>query len=474
MKNTIFKISVVCALVLSTASCKKEFAEVNTNPNQPSNVNPAYVLTNGIYQSAFRYYDVEANMDGGLIISQQWAKIQYTDEDRYRFRTTSYTNTWNQFYSVGIKDFTYLKELTVKDGGNDAYNAVGSVMRCWLFQILTDTYGDIPYTEAIGTILTPKYDKQEVVYKGLLAELADASAKLSASSSTISGDVLYGGDLKKWRKFANTLRAKIALRMADRDAVSAKAVFTAIGTDVISSQADAAEFAFLSAPNQNPIALNRITRDDHRISKTMVDKLKLLSDPRLTVYANLPEDSSNYVGAANGLTTAAAAAQGFTKTSKVGDFFTKQTAPAVIISYAETKFIMAEAAARNFTAASASQLYNEAITASMDYYGFTGAAVATYLAQPSVAYDAGNFKKSIGEQKWIALYGQGLEAWTEVRRLNFPVITPGPNASALSTGIPVRFRYSTDEQSLNKVNYDAAVASQGADLLTTKLWFDVN
>jgi hypothetical protein len=144
----------------------------------------------------------------------------------------------------------------------------------------------------------------------------------------------------------------------------------------------------------------------------------------------------------------------------------------VIISYAEVLFDRAEAAARGFTTEDANALYNSAITASFNQYGITDAGVInTYLAQTSVKYDGANFKRSIGEQKWIALFGQGLEAFAEWRRLDYPQLTPAV-AGVLDKKIPVRLIYPGSEQSLNGDNYKSAVANQGTDNLLTKLWFD--
>ncbi|HMG07584.1 MAG TPA: SusD/RagB family nutrient-binding outer membrane lipoprotein, partial [Mucilaginibacter sp.] len=154
-------------------------------------------------------------------------------------------------------------------------------------------------------------------------------------------------------------------------------------------------------------------------------------------------------------------------------YFLAPHAPAVIISYAEVLFDRAEAAARGFTAENAEDLYNQAIKASFLQYNISGAVVDTYIAQPAVKYDASNFKKSIGNQKWIALFGQGLEAFAEWRRLDYPQLKPAV-AGTLNGKFPVRFIYPGTEQSLNGTSYKAAVARQGADLLITKLWFDVN
>jgi len=301
---------------------------------------------------------------------------------------------------------------------------------------------------------------------------------LDPSGKAIAGDIVYGSNITLWKKFANSLRLRIALRIADRDAAKAKEVLDDIqaeGSGYISANSEIAQLVYRDSPNQNPVSNLFDTRDDYRISKTILDKLVSLNDPRLPVYASPTQDPTpqTYVGIPNGLLVGDASSLGFTKTSKPGAYFRAPHAPAVIISYAEVLFDRAEVAARGLTAEDAANLYNQAVTASLQQYGIADAAIATYIASPSVQYDPTNFKKSIGEQKWIALFGQGLEAFAEWRRLDYPQLQPAV-AGTLAGKIPVRFIYPGTEQSLNGTNYKAAVSDQGPDVLTIRLWFDVN
>jgi len=198
-----------------------------------------------------------------------------------------------------------------------------------------------------------------------------------------------------------------------------------------------------------------------------------LDDPRLPIYAAKTQSatSQTYVGIPNGLLPGDASNLGFSKTSKPGAYFTNPHAPAVIISYAEVLFDRSEAAARGLAGGDPADLYKQAIKASLQQYGVSDEEITDYIAQPSVQYDELNFRKSIGEQKWIALFGQGLEAFAEWRRLDYPELQPA--VAGVLNGMPQRFIYPGTEQSLNGANYKAAVSAQGTDLLTTKLWFDV-
>ena len=309
-------------------------------------------------------------------------------------------------------------------------------------------------------------------------ELKTAGASLSTGNSpAIAGDIIYSGNIARWKKFANALRLRIALRIADREPEKAKQVINEVLNDaggLISSVDEAARFAYTTPPQQNPVAAWFDTRDDYRIGKTLVDKLYALNDPRLPIFANKPTDATvtTYVGVPSGLTNSDANNLGFAKTSKPGSYFSTATAPAVILNYAEVLFGRAEAAARGFTTENAEDLYNQAIKASFNQYAITDLSVINnYTAQATVKFNAANFKRSIGEQKWIALFGQGLEAFAEWRRLDYPQLTAGV-AGTLDGKIPVRFIYPGSEQALNGTSYKNAITNQGPDNLLTKLWFD--
>ncbi|MGI4021385.1 MAG: SusD/RagB family nutrient-binding outer membrane lipoprotein [Janthinobacterium lividum] len=479
MKNLYIKTVLTGLLFINLTSCKKDLVEVNQNPNASQNAQPDYLLTAATKVTVDTYWGTSNNMDASLLFVQHWAKIQYTDPDRYIYTNSAFQELWTVGYSRSIVNLNQIIKLADQQN-NPNYKGVALVLRSWIFSLLTDAYGDIPYKQAanIDQYLTPAYDAQKDVYAALLDDLKAAQTSLNISDKGIAGDIIYSNNIALWKKFANSLRLRIALRIADRDPDKAKQVLAEIqteGSGYISANSEIAQLVYLDSPNQNPISNLFDTRDDYRISKTITDKLIALSDPRLPVYASPTQDATpqTYVGIPNGLLVGDASNLGFTKTSKPGTYFRAPHAPAVIMSYAEVLFDRAEAAARGFTAESASTLYNQAVQASLTQYGLTGNAATAYLSLAAVQYDATNYKKSIGEQKWIALFGQGLEAFAEWRRLDYPQLQPAV-AGTLSGKIPVRFIYPGTEQSLNGSNYKAAVSHQGADVLTTKLWFDVN
>lgn len=462
--------------VIGFTSCEKGLEDANVNPNEAPVAQPDYLLSSAIKSSADEYWGTANNLNATLLFVQYVAKIQYTDADRYIFTSSSFEEPWKYFYSKSLADLSEI--ITLADASKlPNYKAVSLVLRSWIFGILTDSYGDIPYSQtvSINKYITPVYDSQKDVYYGILSELEQAVSLFSADAKPISGDLIYKGDLNKWKKFANSLRYRYALRIADREPELAKSVIAQIPVTDLISTGDVAQLVYQVSPNQNPIAAFFETRDDYRVSKTLVDKLKSLNDPRLAIYANKPTDASvtDYVGVPNGLLTSDASALGFAKTSKLGSYFTTAVTPAVILTPAEVLFDRAEAAARGFTSEDAASLYNQAITASFAQYGITDATVVSaYLQNADVQYDAANYKKSIGQQKWIALFGQGLEAFAEWRRLDYPQLSPAV-AGKLNGKLPLRYIYPGTEQSLNSKSYKAAVANQGDDALLTRLWFDV-
>src|ERR1044072_1113726 len=340
-----FKIvyTLLCALpvLVLLASCKKQLEDINQNPNEVTDPQPDYLLSNAIKSSVDTYWGPEATMEGTLLYIQYWAKIQYTDPDRYIPSAANIQTVWSNFYAQGIQDFTTLSQLgdTLH---NPNYKATAVIMRSWLFQVVTDLFGNAPYTQAanIQQYLTPKYDEQKDIYTGILAELKNAVAQIDVAGNPIQGDLLFNGNMQRWKKFANSLRLRIALRIADKLPNEAKLVFDEIGADdalLIASNAENVQLNYLASPNQNPVGRNRETRNDYRISKAIVDKLKALNDPRLTIYAANPKDTSVHqiIGVTNGLSVDSAARLGFDKTSDAGTVFTATTAPAVLFTYAE-------------------------------------------------------------------------------------------------------------------------------------------
>lgn len=413
----IIKILSILIVTFVLASCDDHLQEININPNAAQTPQPDYLLSNAIKASVDTYWGTTNNLDGTLLFVQHVAKIQYTEIDRYIASNSTFEGPWKDFYSEGLRDLAEIITIGETED-NQNYKAVATIFQSWIFLLLTDAYGDIPYSQAvnINKYVTPAYDPQKDVYIGLLTDLKDAIALINPAKKEVKGDIIYSGNLNKWKKFAHSLRYRIALRIADKEPDKAKQVITETHVDDLIGDGDIAQLNYLSSPNQNPIALFFETRDDYRVSKSIVETLKNLNDPRLPVFANKTETPTveEYIGVPNGLTTSAITALGFSETSKIGSYFTSPETPAVILSPAEILFGRAEAAARNFTSEDAETLYFQAIKASLKQFGITDSnVIGAYIAQPLVKFNSANFRESIGVQKWIALFGQGMEAFAE-------------------------------------------------------------
>lgn len=490
---------VLAAGALLGACSNDSLLGLNQNPNNPTDAPAGPLFTNAVNTTVSRFRGSGFDFTGTSLFAQHFAKVQYVDEDQYRVRTAAINTYFLNPYSGELED---LRKVQLKGEQNKqpATTAAARVMKTWVFGILTDTFGDIPYSQALlgdsaGTGSTPAYDPQQQVYQGFFADLDAASKGLvGASNSLGTADPIYGGSVAQWQRFSNSLRARFALRQIKADAAGAdaqlKAAFAAPG-GVMTANADNAQLVFPGdGVNDNPYAANFKTRDDNRVSKILVDTLNAYADPRLAVYAQpTTANPSVYAGLQNGLTTSQAGTF-FNTTSRPGAIFysgatsygTFGTAsnakqPSYLMTYAEVAFIQAEAAERGIgglTAAQARGFYEAGIRASMAQWGVTNtAAVDAYIAKPGIAYVAGaEGLRRIALQKWIALYTQGSEAWSEYRRTGVPALTPAPARPGTVTGVPRRLPYPADEQSYNAAARTAAVARQGADNYNTRVWWD--
>jgi hypothetical protein len=265
--------------------------------------------------------------------------------------------------------------------------------------------------------------------------------------------------------------------------VSAELQALVNGGQLFTSNADNAQLPYRAQnPNANPIWNTVVfgTRLEWRINETLVTVMEGLNDPRLPIYAQ-PNTTGELRGAAPGLEEPTTKGYDYANTSMIGKYFLQPNTPAVYMDFAELNFLLAEAAKKGIIAggdATAQAYYNAGITASFDTYNgvvVEGSEIiissGSYLASAGVAYNPANALVQINTQKWIALYTQGIEAWTEWRRTKLPALSPAIDPIGIAE-IPSRYYYPSKEQSLNATNYNAAVAGMGgADGLTTKVWW---
>lgn len=469
------------------AGCTKDFAEKNNDPNAITTITPNLLLPH-IIRSSVNSVMGEAWGIGTLVV-QQTAKYQFVDEDRYIWGNND--RIWNNYYN-NMRDVKKLQELAASSN-QPAYNALALILKSWMYSIITDTYGDAPYSEAtsgLSNVLKPKYDTQEAIYTGILADLATANTILSTANSSVSGDLIYQGDLTKWRKLANSLRVRYLMRISAKVDVSGRLqeiVGNATLNPIFENNTDDGDYSYLAeAPNQFPNYTNRIGGfDEFRLSKTFADVLQQFQDPRLAIFARPTSSSASsgtpeYVGMPNGLnpTSALNYNGGSNNISRMGSFYYENSitpagllvAKGYIMAFPELQFLLAEAKLKNLitTAVTAQGYYEKGIESAFIYLNTQ--MPAGYLGRTGVQYNQATALQQIVTQKWIGLFYTGLESWFEFRRTGFPVLQPGVDSQNAGK-IPVRYRYPLNEQSQNAENLAAAIARQGADDLNTKVWW---
>ena len=304
-------------------------------------------------------------------------------------------------------------------------------------------------------------------------DMIDPSANLFERQEA-SYDIIYQGDMEKWRRFANSLRLRAGMRLSEvNPSKAASVVQSAIADGVIESKDQQPMLAYPGAPpNEQPWSVHfRERLNDYRASSTMVDPLESLDDPRLKVYfANAPNDTIDYRGKPN--STADTHGIPYSTLSDIGDFWKQADLPTWIMTLEEVQFLRAEAAARGWASGDAEQLYNDGIAAAMERLGVSQDSINAYMQQPRIQWDASQWKQRIAMQKWIALFQNGMEAWAEYRRLNLPDLQPGP--AAVQPTIPLRAPYPANEEDLNNANLQEARDRQGGDNPTVPVWWDVN
>lgn len=485
-------------LAIGLLACDAGFAELNSNPNEPEAVPPSTIFPLAVREAVDRIHghrtrNQRLNLDGGMLWMQYFARNQYVNEgDTYNPAATLRGNTWDGFYTEALVNLGTTIALTSDPESkfyNENYAAVAIIMREYVYSILTDTYGAIPYTQALkGSSegnLVPTYDSQADVYAGMLANLKAASLSLDPAGDPINKDILFNGDITAWKKFANVLRLRLANRQAAVAPAESRAVFAEIMGDpgtypIFTSTDDASFFQPTSRQNdENNNTWHEVmvfdSREDWSISTTLIDAMTdgegNAKDPRLTRYAEPAQAgdfAGKYAGAPNGLPEGDAVAY-FTIASRPGSYFTGETQRVPLITFAEQNFILAEATLDgDYTVGSSAMEYLEAAVAS-SFEQFEVEMPEDYSFGRS-AVD----KEMIIEEKWKALFGQGIEAWTEYRRTGYPELPAAdPRAVFENEGqVPTRLQYPESEYSLNLGNVTAAVAMNGGpDNKLTKLWW---
>jgi hypothetical protein len=462
--------------LMSVTACD-DLTTLNLDPKNPTVVPAGALFANATKSFVDFMTEPSVNVNNFRLWSQQWAQTTYADESNYDLITRNVNGAaWNTLYSEVIRDLRDAKDAINKNNNIDASSkakqiAMAEVLEVYAFHVLVDIFGDVPYTQALTDDVTPAYENDANIYADLIARLNAAIPTLTGDSGMGASDLLYGGDADAWRKFANSLKLRIGMRLVDVNPGQAKALAEAAVADgVIESNDENAALAYQSAtPNTNPLWLSLIQsgRSDYVAAETLVDPMVALNDPRLPFYFKDPI-GGQYSGGVYGDNNA------FNAFSHPGELQEDPTFAGIIMSAWEVDFLKADAAARGFNVGgTAAQFYNEGITNSIIYWGGTPAQAAAYLANPGVAYATatGTAQQKIAFQKWISLYDQGFEAWSTVRLYDYPVMAIAV-LSELPT--PKRYTYPVTEYSLNEDNVGTAGRDIGSDAITTPVFWDVD
>lgn len=486
----------VCLIIWSITGCQKnisDFGNMNQDPGRPTTPVPSALLANvtsGLGNWIFdgNYY---RNTSVPAMYAQYLSQTQYTEESQYlpvNYNWTVYyagstngtglarTNLMDLQTIINYNTDEKTKEVAAKSGSNANQIAVARILKAYLFWIITDQYGDIPYTGTLQGNPDVAYDSQKDVYADILKELKEAVAEFDGGDMP-QGDLLFGGNKAQWTKFANSIRLLMALRMSVVDPTTGKAEFnSALNAGVIEDNTDNATIHYPGGSFPNPFYeyYNIIQRKDISPSEFFVNTLKNMGDSRLSMFA------SSDIGFPYGLSRDDATnwSDGHPGWAFVmsPDYYNNDQSPMFLITAAHVWLARAEAALYGWTAEDVATDYSNGIEDSWKQWDvYDGTDFASYMANASVSLGGGStdqMKAKIILQRYIAFYPDGKQGWAVWRKTGIPALTPAPGTS---TGIPGRYPYGTDEINLNPTNEKAAATKYsvgGVDnSMFAKLWW---
>ncbi len=480
------KILFIFLVLIVAASCTK-LEDMNVNTKSPSVVPSETLFTNAQRNLADQLASINVNTNVFKLFAQYITETTYTDEANYNIVNRNIPqNTFRTMYkdvlmdlkeSVKIMDTEPAPVLDSDKKNLANRKAIVEIHRIYTYNRLIDMFGNIPYTEALDIDnVNPAYDDAVTIYKSLFADLDKAIATLKAGAGEGSfggADIIYNGDDAKWLMFANGLKLKMAIHIADApNGIDVNgAISSAVADGLFASNDDNALFNYLGAtPNTSPLYMSLVAsgRHDYVATNTMVDKMLAMDDTiRLALYYTKVKDtiaSEAFKGGPYG------ASNSYPAYSHISKTLEDPTFPCVLMDYTEIQFYLAEAAAKSLGGVSGAQAYyDEAVKSSFNYWGATDADATAYLSN-----NAYTDIKSIGLQEWIAFYNRGFFGWTSWRRHDVPTFNDPPNNYNGPGIFPNRYTYPVNEQTLNGANRAAAADAIGGDLQSTKLFWDIN
>lgn len=466
-------------------SCKNGFEELNKDPNTMNKALPQALFAPAITGA------VKTNMVRCRSINNELMQVTVDRGDtdykvfRYDIRGTLANYIWNaQFINLAnLKDLYLSAEERFDLSGEDyqkTYMAISLITQAWLFSIITDMYGDIPYSEALKIkegIIYPKFDSQEEVYHDIFLKLEEAN-NLLAANVNIPADLaepVYNGNALKWRKFCNSLYLRLLLRVSNKMEIEVKNKFAEMlqtnsaQYPVFTSNDDSAILRVgADLPYQSPFANQTDAQwTDPKLTEFFVENLKTWKDPRLDIWAS--KYNGQYVGIPSGY------AVGTNPVAKSRFLVALRSEPLLgnIMNYAELQFILAEAAVKGWISSSAKTFYENGVAAGITLWKLS--LPSGYLNYDAVKWEEANVfedkMERIHTQKYYSLFYTDHQQWYEYRRTGYPVLPKGPG---LQNGgiMPERLNYPVYLYATNRESVELANMRQGADDINTKVWWN--
>ena len=464
------KLLYILLIAVVASGCNKFPEDINVSPNNPSVASGTQLIANA-----------ELSLSGlhaspaGEFFAQYLSETQYPTASLYPEGGTSF---YGLYYGPLMNLQTVLNStsLTTLDGPINNQLAVAKILKAYYFWHITDRWGDVPYTEALKGLanFTPAYDAQAVIYDSLF-NLLSAAVDMAVPGN-ITNDIIYNGDINKWKKLANTIRLLMALRLSKVNPVKGAEEFNkALTAGIMTSNSDNFVFKHLQDANNQSYWYNQV-KDNNRewwaVSELMMNKLKSTNDPRLPMYAAPAKNSGQFIGLPFGTVT------GMPNTTNFSLFDTtvwKQNVHLHLVTYAQALFAKAEAAKIGWIPggdAEAKANYDLAIEQSLRQWTGDATGLADLMAFPAVAYDPSTAIEQIATQRWIHLYMHGYEGWAEWRRTGYPALAPPVGDP--TRPVPRRNAYPANEQFNNTEHYTEAVQRQfgGQDNISGRVWWD--
>lgn len=476
-------IAFIVLIGLST-SCTKDFDEYNTDKKNPVEVPGVMVFANAQKALGDQVASTNVNLNVWKLFAQYWTETTYTDEANYDIINRTIADlTFRTYYRnilVDLKNAKNVIENTEATSDMEAAEMANQlliieIVRAYAYQRLVDTFGDVPYTEALDIDnISPAYDDAATIYDDLITRVQNAVAALDESNGSFGDhDLYFGGDVAMWKKFGNSLLVKLGITLAEVNPGKAQSVIEGAYAGAL-GEFERVELDYPGGAMSNPLYQDLVQsgRDDFVPANTIVDLMNGLEDPRRPAYFTEGPDGG-YVGGIYGESNA------FPNYSHIAQRIQEPTYPITLMSYTEISFYLAEAAIRGWSVGgSGAEHYANAITASFNYWMVDGA--EDYIAAnplPDGPITSDDVRMALGNQAWIAFYVRGFVGYTSWRRLGYPEMNLPPSPAESADGaVPTRFTYPVNEQTLNSANRQAAVDKQfgGNDRLSGRIFWDVD